>query len=178
MIELKTKEKAYSLRLPTNLGEIKASDLIDITSNIKLPNNYCIVAMACNVKLFDFAAAINGKTNTSMSVTPIMAKISDDDAKEINSNIGDIIIIDKSSLERGVHININCGISSNVVRNYIKSDQNMIKDILKNRYDSYVIDSDDDHDNMIVLEFKICPITDVSASIDNNIKVKDNYKRY
>ena len=167
MIEIKSDKLNYGINFPTSIYEITADDLKRITSNVKLPKHYCIVALAFTTKLFDFCTAINSNRNTDVSVTPILAKIHDEDIDTVNANVGDKIIVDRSSLERGVHINLKTVISSNVARNYLNSDQELIKNIITKNNKANINKElvSDKSPNIVVLEFKILPVTDISASV-------------
>lgn len=167
MITIKSKTKAYGINFPTSVNEINKDVLNLITENVKLPKHYAIVALAFDTKVFDFCAAMNSKHSTNINVTPILAKISNEDSEEINASIGDKLIIDRSSLERGVHINIRTSISANAARNYFNSDPDLIKSIMTRS------EKDDaayklKQSNIIVVEFKIVPVNDISAAIPMN----------
>ena len=167
MIEIKSDKLNYGINFPTSIYEITSDDLKHITSNVKLPKHYCIVALAFTTKLFDFCTAINSNRNTDVSVTPILAKISEDDVHVVNANVGDKLIVNRSSLERGVHINLKTVISSNVARNYFNSDQELIKNIVTKNSKANINKDlvSDKSPNIVVLEFKILPVTDISASV-------------
>lgn len=167
MIEVKSDKLNYGINFPTSIYEITADDLKRITNNVKLPKHYCIVALAFTTKLFDFCTAINSNRNTDVSVTPILAKISEEDVHVVNANVGDKLIVDRSSLERGVHINLKTVISSSVARNYLNSDQELIKNIITKNNKANINKElvSDKSPNIVVLEFKILPVTDISASV-------------
>lgn len=167
MIEIKSDKLNYGINFPTSIYEITSDDLKHITSNVKLPKHYCIVALAFTTKLFDFCTAINSNRSTDVSVTPILAKISEDDVHVVNANVGDKLIVNRSSLERGVHINLKTVISSNVARNYFNSDQELIKNIVTKNSKANINKDlvSDKSPNIVVLEFKILPVTDISASV-------------
>ena len=167
MIEIKSDKLNYGINFPTSIYEITADDLKHITSNVKLPKHYCIVALAFTTKLFDFCTAINSNRSTDVSVTPILAKISEEDVHVVNANVGDKLIVDRSSLERGVHINLKTVISSSIARNYLNSDQELIKNIITKNSKANINKElvSDKSPNIVVLEFKILPVTDISASV-------------
>lgn len=167
MIKIKSDKLNYGINFPTSIYEIKADDLKFITQEVKLPDHYCIVALAFTTKLFDFCAAINSNRNTNIAVTPILAKIHEEDIDVVHANVGDKVIMDRSSLERGVHINLKTVISSTSARNYFNEDQDLIKAIITKNSNANVDKElvSDKSPNIVVLEFKIIPVTDISASI-------------
>lgn len=172
MIEIKSAKMSYGINFPTSVKEVTPEVLEIITNGVKLPKHYCIIALAFDTKVFDFCAAINSSRNTNVAVTPILAKISQEDSKEINASVGDKIIMDRSSLERGVHINFKTVISSNAARNYFNSDPDLTKAIMTKNDDKIIIDKTANRKltaakspNIIILEFKICPVNDIAAAI-------------
>lgn len=177
MIEVKSDKLNYGINFPTSIYEITSDDLKHITHSVKLPKHYCIVALAFTTKLFDFCTAINSNRNTDVSVTPILAKIHDEDVDIINANVGDKLIVDRSSLERGVHINLKTVISSSVARNYLNSDQELIKNIITKNNKANINKElvSDKSPNIVVLEFKILPVTDISASVPMVCDVLDPF---
>lgn len=170
MFQIKSEKKNYGINFPTNLNEITKEHLDAITKNVNLPKHYCIIALAFNTKLFDFCTAMNNVKSTNVAVTPILAKIHEEDSKDINATVGQKIITDRTSLERGVHLNLKTVLNSSVVRNYFNDDIELTKSIIaKNKI------GNNKSQNIIILEFKIVPVTDISASIDVDANVIDPY---
>ena len=168
MLEIKSKKLAYGIKFPTSIEEITGDVLKEITTGIKLPKHYCIVALCFKTKLFDFVNTISYSKETNLSVTPLLANVAEDCESEINADCGDKLIIDRSSLERGIHLNLPISISSNNAANYFKQDSTLVKDIQEGKFnkDSY-------SPKIYVLEFKIVPIVDVKAAIPVNRKSHD-----
>ena len=86
MIEIKSAKMSYGINFPTSVKELTPEVLETITNGVKLPKHYCIIALAFDTKVFDFCAAINSSRNTNVAVTPILAKIAQEDSKEINAS--------------------------------------------------------------------------------------------
>ena len=185
MITIKAETSNYGVCFPSSIKELNAEVFNSITKNVKLPKHYCIVALAFKVKLFDFCAMINSNRNSTIGVTPIIAKISEEDSKEINASVCDRIIIDRSSLERGVQLKLPILISSDNFRKYLNDNPTLSKAIIskdKNLIVTYnkvnyplvdVVNSD-----IIVLEFKIVPVNDISASIPINVIDIDPFRTH
>lgn len=168
MIKIKSEKKPYGINFPTSIDEITPEILATLSEGVKLPKHYCIIALAFDTKVFDFCTAMNNNKNTSVAVTPILCKIDKEDIESVNAKVGDKIIIDRSSLERGVHINIKCAISSNAARNYLNSDPELIKSIITKKKDNKELDENlmkVANSNIIILEFKIVPVSDIHAAI-------------
>lgn len=173
MILVRSKKRSFGINFPTSLNEVTPVVLKELTKNVELPPHYCIVALCFETKLFDFIAAMNNNKGTTTAVTPIMCKIDSVDAKDVNTKIGDKIIIDRSSLERGVHINVKTMISLTAARNYINSDESLLKAFMTNSNAVIGIGEDGKEltaknaPNVIIMEFKIVPVNDVAATINN-----------
>lgn len=170
MITLKNPNVSDVILLPTRISDIKQNDLELLTTNIKLPKYYCIIALCFKTKLFDLAFITGKSKNSLLKVTPIMCKISEEDSKERNINICDRVIIDRSSIERGVHINIPTAVSSNAVINYIDSDQEFKKKLTTDAEYAKLRSQ-----QVIVMEFKIVPINDIYGAVDLKKSYHDPY---
>lgn len=171
MLEIQSKSKKFSVKFPTDLNELTKESFETITSGVKLPKYHCVVAMCFKTKVFDFVVAMNNNKNSSVSVVPILAKISEADEKEINASVGDKIIINRSALEMGTHLNLPTMITSNNAKRYFSSDPDLVKGVVtKNKQLSA-----ETNPEIIVLEFKIVPVSAINASIDGSIKVEDPF---
>lgn len=179
MITIKNKFKEYGIKIPTDIKEITPAILNEITKEVKLPKHYCVVALCFKTKISDFVIQMK-KQSADVAVVPIMAKISDEDSKEINSNVGDKIIIDRTCLERGHHINLKTVISSTLIKNYLaESDIQtaLISGKTNDKLDEYSLNwiKHNPRQDIIILEFKICPIVDVVASIPMEYETNDPF---
>lgn len=181
MIKIKSSKVGYGIKFPSDLTEITPDILNSITAQVKLPKYHCVVALAFKTTLFDFCATMSSKSNASVNVTPILAKINEDEGKEINACVGDKIIIDRSSLERGVHLNLKTAISSTYASNYFAKDKDLAKAVLTKSGD---VSIDKELNNqlisgnspsIVILEFKICAVNDIAATIDVNVPAIDPF---
>lgn len=177
MVTIKSPKKNYGINFPSSVNEITTDMLDAITENVKLPKHYCIVALCYKTKVFDFCTMINTNKNVEIGVVPILAKISKEDSEETAACVGDKLVIDRSSLERGSHLKINTMISSDNARKYFQSDENLHKAIIS-KNDTVVIGKDmnkqllaSNSPEIIIMEFKIVPVNDIAASVPfgNNI---------
>lgn len=182
MLLVKSEKKSYGIKFPTSIDEITPKYLKQLTDNVSLVDKYAIVALCARTKIFDFVTMINNPKNSDLSITPILAKISDEDAKTIHAEIGSKIFIDRSSLERGNHVSINTGISTNNAANYFKQDSELIKSIYNKDYTGIVIDKKmnnglvkSNSPEIIIMEFKIVPICDIKGSIKRNVTFIDPF---
>lgn len=182
MITIKSEKKSYGINFPTSVEEITPEMLDAITKDVKLPEYYCIIALAFQTKLFDFCAVMNNTKNSNMSVTPLLAKVSVKDVKNCCANVGDQVLIDRSSLERGIHYNAKTMINASTARNYFNGDNDLTR-LIMTKSDKVIGTNHEtgkplrgcDAGNVIILEFKICPIGDISAYIPVNVDVNDPF---
>lgn len=181
MIKIKSDKMSYGINFPTSINELTPEFLTTITEGVRIPKHYCIIALAFNTKLFDFCTAINSSKETNVAVTPILAKIDKEDSDEINAFVGDKIITYRTSLERGAHLNLKTSISSNVARNYFNKDADLVRAIIT-KNDKAIVDKNlnkqlvaGQSPNIIVLEFKIIPVTDIYAAIPINYNPIDPF---
>ena len=173
MIQIKSEKKNFGIIFPTSINEISATDLQTVVSKVKIPNNYCILALCFKIKLFDFVVSINNKKDDTVSVVPLLAYINPNDKYLLNAEIGDKVIINRSSLEMGSHLHINTMISIDNAKNYIMSDNDLSKSIITKTHEIY---SNNKHnDDIIILEFKIVPISDIRGTIDRKNDIIDPY---
>ena len=192
MIELKSEKKNYSVVLPTDLKEFTPEVLEALTAGVKLPKWYCIIGMCYNIKLFDIAINTTQKRDQNFTVHPILVKADKEDLKDTNAVVGDKIVIDRSSLERGIHLVIPTMISINNISNFIRDDNALRESLLKGGTGesniinlSKVTDSKkqsvdriaERSPSVFVIEFKIVPVSDISASISVDNKIVDPFKK-
>lgn len=166
MFKLKSTKANYGINFPTSIEEITPKVLEQLTKDVSLAKHYVIVALCFKTKLFDLAAAINSNKETNIQVTPVIAKVNSD---ENTLSVGDKAIVDRSSLERGMHLNLKTVINSVNVRNYLKNDPALATRIMTNTGNIITANNQEDTklSNQIVyiLEFKIVPVNSIIATI-------------
>ena len=182
MLEIKSKKLNYGINFPTELSEITIDALTELTKDIKLPNHYCIVALCCRTKLFSFTASMRNGKDSNVQVTPLLAKISEKNAQEVNVSVGDKVIVDRSSLERGVHLTIPTLIATNNAYNYLEKDPDLSKAIMTGNSETLI----DPNINkslaagnspyIYVINFKILPVNDLYGSVPVDSKVVDPFR--
>lgn len=159
MITLKSDRLSYGINLPTSVDEITKEVLAEITAHINLPKYYAVIALCKQVNLAQFLLATSGnkKANVRVSVTPVLAKIGDEAAKEINAEAGKRVVIAVSDLERGDHLHLNTMITDNNVREYLDSDESLRRDIFAGTKFK--------NENVYIVEFKIVPVNAIHGCI-------------
>lgn len=107
MVSFKTNGNAgeITLNFPTDLSEINAEFLTNLTENIHVADNYSLIAICYREKLSNVILAANQKKNDMASlVVPIFVKsgISDNDyCKQLRS--GTVVIVAASDIAIGHH---------------------------------------------------------------------------
>ena len=169
MIKVESKVADYAINVPTEREEITPESLGALLENVQLAKYYCIVAMIYKDTLF---GVINRKSEV-VTVTPVLAKISDEDASSTGGRVGAQLIIDRTSLERGNHLHIKNNIISPAhLSEYILEDRGLAMSIGNGTFGQnkgHKLSTP-----VYMLEFKIIPINDIKAMIDNNIIADNN----
>ena len=175
MLIIKSKRKDYGISFPTSLNEITPDILKSITDHVVLPKHYCIVGMCFKTTLFEFVTKLSKSKGIDIPVTNILAKINTGENADITFNVGDKLIVDRSSIERGHHLSIPIAIGSQAAYDYFAEDEELRKGIMNG---SYLKERgiDKDRDSVYLLEFKIIPINDISAALPLQYKGIDPFK--
>ena len=190
MLKLQSEKETFAINLPTSLKEITPEILTALCDGISIPPYHAIVALCHSVKLITIAINVNNDKEQAVSVVPLIAKANKEDLDKVNGAIGNRIIVDRSSIERGVHIVIPTMISSKNVSAYIKGDEILRKKLLNGSdgsndgagyIDSKSAKQREEMKEQIspvvhVLEFKVIAINDISAFIPNGFKLIDPFK--
>lgn len=164
MFIIKNPEKSFNVGYPTSLDEIKDEYFDKLLSNVKLQEHYCIIALCFKEKVSSIAMSIKENRNTTSNVTPIIAKIDKDN--ECGFYQGDRAVIDRTNLERGIHLPIaNNWIGVAGFENYVKSNPTLLNSLIKGDY--WKNDFNNITPSIYLVEFKIVPIRDIVATRDD-----------
>ena len=169
MIKVESKIADYAINVPTKREEITPEALGTLLKDVKLAKYYCIVAMIYEDTLF---GVMNRKEDV-VTVIPILAKISDEDASSTGGRVGAQLIIDRTSLERGNHLHIKNNIISPVhLSKYILADKGLVMSIGNGTFgqnQGHTLRTP-----IYMVEFKIIPVNDIKAMFSNNEVNEDN----
>lgn len=164
MFIIKNPEKSFNVGYPTNLDEIKDEYFNKILSNVHLQEHYCVIALCFKEKISSIAMSIKENRNTTSNVTPIIAKIAENN--ECGFSQGDRAVIDRTNLERGIHLHIsNNWISVAGFENYVKTNPKLLNSLIKGDY--WKNDFNNVTPEIYLVEFKIVPIRDIVATRDS-----------
>ncbi len=177
MIKIESDKQDYDVLLPTNIDEIKEEHFNELLKGVKVSQYHCIVALIYEDKLFSLVSSMSKGSGTS-KVIPVIAKMGENASSDI-IKVMDRVIIDRSSLERGVHLKVNNnGLDPNFIANYIMQDSSLVKDIQTGKYFNDGESSDHfaklNSPYCYFVEFKIIPLSDICGGVDYKKTCKIN----
>ena len=177
MLIIQGNNKNYGINVPTAEKEITASFLTKVTERVKLNKYQTIVALVMKTKIWDFCMSIrNPKKDQNVAITAKLAKFispnpdEKDGALPIkNMSVGDIVVIDRSSIERGIHLSVPTIISPAGLSKYLEEDKDLLTDIVTGKR------PDLSNQYICLVQFKIVPISTITATYDAEQKVQDDF---
>ena len=174
MIRVESKVANYAINVPTKREDITPESLGKLLENVTVAKYHCIIAMIYADTLF---GVVNNKKEV-VNVFPVIAKISDEDSSSTGGRVGQQVVIDRTSLERGYHLYLpNNVISPAHLAKYIDADKELRSKVTMGNYGE-----EQGHkrgDKVYTVEFKVIPVNDIKAMIDNDKKIDNNpFKNY
>ena len=171
MIELSNDKIKLGIKLPTNVDEITAEMLEQLTAQVKLGKGYAIIALCYEVNFMSLVF-----TNKQQKATKVYTKVAklNGDSDFIDVKVGDVIAIGKSSIEMGQHIHINSVASEKCILAYL-----LDKARLTRPSATSIVPADlegIDGRNFLLMEFKVIPIRDIRAAFDYSVKLVDPFE--
>lgn len=171
MIELSNDKIKLGIKLPTDVDEITAEMLEQLTAQVKLGKGYAIVALCYEVNFMSLVF-----TNKQQKATKVYTKVAklNGDSDFIDVKVGDVIAIGQSSIEMGQHIHINSVASEKCILAYL-----LDKAKLTRPSATSIIPADlegIDGRNFLLMEFKVIPIRDIRAAFDYSVKLIDPFE--
>ena len=176
MLLIQGQNKNYGINVPTVESEITADYLATVTNRVKLSKYQVIVALIMKTKVYDFCVGIrNPKKDQNIAITTKIAKFvpCNEDANEKsaieNMVVGDIAVIDRSTIERGIHLSVPTIISPSGLANYLESDKDLLNDIVTGKNPELA------KQHICLVQFKIVPMNCITATYNAEEKVKDSF---
>lgn len=171
---IKLRNESIEISVPTKLEEITKEKLNKLFEVINLPDNYCIVVILQKVKLSQFAMMTVSKAKETLVYTiPIIGKLSENNNYTGKINIGDKVIITRSSLEMGTTVSMSTSISSGNLNKFLNDNETIRQKCFRKE----VKDEDGNDDVWIYLmEAKIVPVCDIRGTIPQDSKFTDPFK--
>jgi hypothetical protein len=174
MLLIQGQNKNFGIDVPTKESEITAEYLHTVTERVKLSKHQVIVALIMKTKVYDFCMGIrNPKKDQNVNVTTKIAKFvpCDEDSKEKpaiqNMFVGDIAVIDRSTIERGIHLSVPTIISPAGLANYLEEDKDLLTAIVTGKEPELA------KQHICLVQFKIVPMSYITATYDPEDKFKD-----
>ena len=99
MIRIKSDLKPYAIEVPTAISEIDERYFKALLNDVKIANNYAIIAICYKDRLFSILSDFKSGNNGTKEVVPLIAKIQDNESK-VPFAVGDLAVVDTSSLDR------------------------------------------------------------------------------
>lgn len=174
MLLIQGQNKNFGIDIPTKESEITAEYLNTVTKRVKLSKHQVIVALIMKTKVYDFCMGIrNPKKDQNISITTKIAKFVPCD-KENNEKpaieamfVGDIAVIDRSTIERGIHLSVPTIISPAGLANYLEEDKDLLTAIVTGKEPELA------KQHICLVQFKIVPMSSITATYDPEDKFKD-----
>lgn len=171
MIELSNDKIKLGIKLPTDVDEITAEMLEQLTAQVKLGKNYAAIALCYEVTFADLI--FSGKKNKPTKVYTKVAKLNNT-SDFIDVKVGDVIAIGQSSIEMGQHLYINSVASEKCVMSYLLDKARLTRPSATTVLTTDVEDIKER--SFLLMEFKIVPITDIKAAFDYSIERIDPFE--
>lgn len=171
MIRVESKVANYAINVPTKREELTVESLGKLLENVTVAKYHCVIAMVYADTLF---GVVNDKKGV-VNVFPIIAKISDEDASSTGGRTGQQVVIDRTSLERGYHLYLpNNVLSPAHLAKYIDSDADLRRNISLGMFGQN--QGYKKGDKVYTVEFKVIPVNDIKAMIDNDQSIDNPFK--
>lgn len=171
MIKVESKVANYAINVPTKREELTVESLGKLLENVTVAKYHCVIAMVYADTLF---GVVNDKKGV-VNVFPIIAKISDEDASSTGGQAGQQVVIDRTSLERGYHLYLpNNVLSPAHLAKYINSDADLRRNISLGMFGQN--QGYKKGDKVYTVEFKVIPVNDIKAMIDNDQSIDNPFK--
>lgn len=171
MIRVESKVANYAINVPTKREDITPESLGKLLENVSVARYHCVIAMIYADTLF---GVINNKKEV-VNVIPIIAKIGDEDSSSTGGLVGQQVVIDRTSLERGYHLYLpNNVISPAHLAKYIEQDKDLRHNVTMGTYGA-----DQGYnrgDKIYTVEFKVIPVNDLKAMINNSADIDNPFK--
>lgn len=179
MLLIKGQNKNFGINMPTRENEITAEYLQTVTERVKLSKHQVIVALIMKTKVYDFCMGIrNPKKDQNISITSKIAKFVPCD-KENNEKpaienmfVGDIAVIDRSTIERGIHLSVPTIISPAGLANYLEEDKDLFTAIVTGK------EPELSKQHICLVQFKIVPMSSITATYNPENKFTDCFIMY
>ena len=172
MIKLTNTKRNYEITFPTKFSELDFTKLLDVVKNVNISEHYAIIALCQSFTPFSLAT-LGTKQNKDMAV-PVSANFvkANDPNKKLNAQEGDKVIISRSDLEMSTHLPVRFGLSTATISDILQDDYKTGTMLRQNPID----EKGNIVKEIIVVEFKLVPISAIKATFDKNVTITDAYR--
>lgn len=174
MLLIQGQNKNFGIDVPTKESEITAEYLQTVTERVKLNKYHVVVALIMKTKVYDFCMGIrNPKKDQNVNITTKIAKFvpCDEDSNEKpaiqHMFVGDIAVIDRSTIERGIHLSVPTIISPAGLANYLEEDKDLLTAIVTGKEPELA------KQHICLVQFKIVPIGSITATYEATKRFND-----
>lgn len=178
MLKIVSKVAGYAINIPTQKAEITNDIFNSLLENVKIPNNYCIVAVLTKDTLFGIMNLMNNKNSTALCTT-VLAKEANTESAANNFKQGEEIVVSRSGVETATHLNVQGNlVSTRFLIEFIKKDDKLVDQITNGRFDRDLpgVTYRGANPYVYTIDFKIVPLNLVHASVDKTIKSVNPFK--
>lgn len=172
MIKLTNTKRNYQVDVPTKLSEIDFNNLVEVVDNVKISEHYAIIALCQSFTPFSLAT-LGTKQNRDMAV-PVSANFvkANDPNNKLSANPGDKVIISRSDIEMSTHLPVRFSLSTSTISDILQDDTKTTTMLRQNPVD----EKGELVKELIIVEFKLIPLSSIKAIVDRTCATKDAYR--
>lgn len=172
MINLRNTKRNYEVNYPTKFSELDFKKLLDVVKNVNVSEHYAIIALSQSFTPFSLAT-LGAKQNKNMSI-PVTANFvrANDPNNKLHAAEGDKVIISRSDLEMSTHLPVRFGLSTATIADILQDDPKTVTMLRENPVD----EKGNLVKEIIIVEFKLVPISAIKATFDKNVNTIDAYR--
>lgn len=172
MIKLKNEKRNYVVNVPTKFSEVDFNELLKVVKNVNVSEHYAIIALSQSFTPFALAT-LGTKQNKDMAV-PVTSNfvLANDPNNKLNAKPGDKVIISRSDLEMSTHLPIRFGLSTATIADILEDDTKTVTMLRQGPVD----ENGNPVKEIIVVEFKLVPLSAIKATISRDVPITDSYR--
>lgn len=168
MFIITSPDSNLKVAIPTGIHELTSDKLAELTKHIELAEHYCVVALVSTIKPTVLCMNLDTKNPPSINLIPLLAKVADNETSYLKDNVGNRLIVDRSSIERGIHCKNNTLAGFSNLSEFLRRDDSLYRSIING---GLVDDNGTSIKNVefVVLELKIVPTNFISGCYTDEV---------
>lgn len=172
MVIFQAENSKVGVQIPSTELEFTPEYIQEITKHIRLNKYQALVAMVMKTRVFDFCVGIrNPKKDQNVGVTTFIANYPQSEKQDDKIisfvEVGDYAVIDRSSLERGIHVSVPTIATPANLSRYLDEDKEFMTAIVTGKKPEV------GNKTICLIQFKIVPINSIVAVYPRGVKVND-----